>query len=107
MTNIKITWEPGDPRDRSVLGFRIRHGGSRAPMSKTKYFAMRDAGQGPAETIVGGRITIEPEAEAEWVRRHTRPTGAAARLAQREAAARSEKARHAAMAARLKAQAEA
>jgi len=91
-----ISWEPGDPRDRSILGFRIRQGGSRGPMSKSAYFAMKRAGEGPAETASRGRITISPAAEADWVRKHTQPTGAAARLAAREAAARSQRAQRAA-----------
>lgn len=91
MTN--DNWVPGNPFDRSVYGFRVRHGGRKGPMSKTKYFTLRKAGLGPQEQFIGGMIRITPEAEAAWDAAMMAPkrSGAAARLAWREARAQQAK----------------
>ena len=34
-------WVPGNPNDRSVTGFRIRHGSSRGPMSRRYYYELK------------------------------------------------------------------
>jgi hypothetical protein len=93
MTVADIPWVPGNPNDRSVYGFRVRHGGRKGPMSKTQYYALRKAGLGPREQHVGGSIKITPEAEAEWDRARMAPQDTVARLAAREAkaAAKSKK----------------
>jgi hypothetical protein len=88
-------WVPGNPFDRSVSGFRHRHGTSKGPMSKSKYHSLKKAGRAPREMELGGMILITPEAEAEWERVNTAPKGALQRLAQREAADRSRRAKHA------------
>ena len=88
-----ITWEPGNPHDRSVLGFRVRHGGAKGPMSKSKYLSLKKAGRAPRETELNGMIIISRRAEEEWDRANERPTGALARLVKREAEARHRKAR--------------
>jgi hypothetical protein len=56
-------WVPGNPNDRSVLGFRIRHGGARGPMSVKQYITLKKAGRGPRETVVGDVVKILPEDE--------------------------------------------
>jgi len=88
-------WVSGNPNDRSVYGFRVRHGGRKGPMSKTKYFALRKAGLGPQEQFIGGMIRITAEAEAAWDAKMMTPkyAGAAARLAWREARAEQAQAR--------------
>ena len=59
-------WVPGNPNDRSVEGFRIRHGGRAGPMSRSFYYGMKRRGEGPRERHVNGKVIITPEAEAEW-----------------------------------------
>jgi len=93
VANTDIPWTAGNPNDRSVFGFRIRHGSRRGPMSKTKYLSLKKAGRGPRETELGGMILISRRAEEEWDRANERPTGALARLVKREAEARHRKAR--------------
>jgi hypothetical protein len=88
-------WVPGNPNDRSIAGFRIRHGGSRGPMSKFKYQALKRAGRAPRETELNGMILISQKAEAEWERRNERPTGTLARLVRKEAEWRLDRAKHA------------
>jgi hypothetical protein len=46
-----------------VKGFRIRHGGSRGPMSITLYTKLKKSGRGPRETVIGNVIVILPEDE--------------------------------------------
>jgi hypothetical protein len=87
MTAADIPWTPGNPNDRSVFGFSLRHGGRKGPMSKSQYYSLRKAGLGPQEQHVGGSIKITQEAEAEWDQRMVAPLGTAARLARREAQA--------------------
>ena len=79
-----MDWVAGNPNDRSVFGFRVRHGGRKGPMSKTKYFALKKAGLGPQEQCIGGMIRITAEAEAAWDAAMLAPKGTAARLAWRE-----------------------
>src|SRR5262245_2713830 len=71
---IAMTWVPGNPNDRSVTGFRIRHGNSRGPMSVAFYAKLRRAGLGPVETVVGGTISISPESERAWDEARANPT---------------------------------
>lgn len=91
-----ITWEPGDPRDRSILGFRCRHGGSRGPMSKTLYHKLKKLGRGPRETHLGSKTIISAADEATWDEARATPKGAEARLIEQEAAQRSKRGRTAA-----------
>jgi hypothetical protein len=81
-------WIPGNPNDRSIAGFRLRHGGRKAAMSKSKYYSMRKAGIGPVEQIIGRMRRITPEAEREWDERMMAAAAAsgdtATRLARRE-----------------------
>jgi hypothetical protein len=95
-----MEWVPGNPNDRSVYGFRVRHGGRKGPMSKTKYFAMKKAGRGPREMELNGTIIITAAAEAEWERVNGAPKGALAQLVAKEAAMRKRRARQAGAAAR-------
>jgi hypothetical protein len=67
-------WTPGNPFDRSVEGFRIRHGTRLGPMSRSFYYGMKRRHQGPAEKHVNGKVIITVEAEAEWDA-HTAPPG--------------------------------
>ena len=53
-----MEWVPGNPNDRSVRGFRIRHGSARGPMSKSAYYVMKSQGRGPVEIQVRGVIVI-------------------------------------------------
>jgi hypothetical protein len=88
-----MEWFPGNPNDRSVYGFRWRHGGRKGPMSKTKYFALKKAGRGPRELELNGTIIITAKAEAEWERLHSAPKGALAKLVAKEAAMRKRRAK--------------
>jgi hypothetical protein len=90
--DIRAEWVPGNPHDRSITGFRIRHGSARGPMSKQKYSALRKKGRGPVESC--GLITVE--AEAVFDRAMTAPKGAMAKMLAREAKARRERAINAA-----------
>jgi hypothetical protein len=83
----KLPWVPGNPFDRSVFGFRVRHGGKKGPMSKTKYAELKKKKLGPRETIMDGMVRIMPPDEEEYDRRMAAPLGTAARLARREAQA--------------------
>jgi hypothetical protein len=69
-------WVPGNLNDRSVLGFRIRHGSSRGPMSLSLYRRLQREGRGPAETVIGGAIRITPEAERAFDEARANPTDA-------------------------------
>ena len=56
-----------DPNDRSVTGFRIRHGSARGPMSRTLYYRLKKAGRGPREIrVTPTMIIITPEDELAW-----------------------------------------
>jgi hypothetical protein len=68
-------WAPGNPFDRSITGFCIRHGSSRGPMSKAAYHRLKAKGRGPKETYIGARIIITPDAEQEWDRQHADGVG--------------------------------
>jgi hypothetical protein len=93
------SWLPGDPRDRSVTGFRIRNGGSHGPMSKTKYYKLKKEGRGPRETFLGTQSIITPQNELAWQEARANPKGTEARLLAAEAKRRSARARSAAVAA--------
>src|SRR5262245_770971 len=67
-------WIPGNPNDRSVLGFRVRHGTSRGEMSIGFYNKIKKLGLGPVETVVGGTISISPESERAWDEARANPT---------------------------------
>ena len=68
------TWIPGNVNDRSVLGFRTRHGSSRGPMSVTAYRKLKKLGIAPRETIVGGIVLVLPEDEKAWDDARRNPT---------------------------------
>ena len=76
------SWSPGNPHDRSVRGFRVRHGSARGPMSVAFYNKLKRKNLGPVETVVGTTISISPEDERAWDDARRNPTGAeAARVA--------------------------
>jgi hypothetical protein len=75
-----IEWVAGNPNDRSIRGFRIRHGGSRGPMSTSFYNRLKKEGRGPRESYADGKVFISVEAEQEWDRARANPTGTEARL---------------------------
>ena len=75
-----VTWTPGNPNDRSVTGFRIRHGGPRAPMSRRFYQVMQQRGLGPRETIINNKTIITAADEAAWEAARANPTGTEAKL---------------------------
>jgi hypothetical protein len=96
-------WAPGDPRDRSIHGFRCRHGTRPGrPMSVATYQRIQHAGRGPRETILLPGITIitAPD-EARWDEERANPVGAEARLVAKMKAARVAKARKAGRAAAM------
>jgi len=77
-----MDWVPGNPHDRSILGFRTRHGNSRGPMSVAFYNKLKKLGLGPHETVVGMTVSISPEDEKAWDDARRNPTGdEAARVA--------------------------
>jgi hypothetical protein len=94
--DVRAAWVPGNPNDRSIRGFRIRHGNSRGPMSKQKYQSLKDKGRGPDEIRDGNTVIIPVEAEARWNRERAAPQGAEARLVAREDLARRQRAKAAA-----------
>jgi hypothetical protein len=82
-------WVAGNPNDRSVSGFRIRHGSARGPMSRGFYYKMKRRGDGPRETYLSpDRIIITPADEARWLEARSNPQGTEARLIARAEAAR-------------------
>jgi len=91
-----ITWKPGDLNDRSILGFRIRHGGSRGPLSKTLYHKLKNAGLGPRETHLYGKQIITVQDEMAWDTARANPKGAEAREIAETAAWRVKRGRTAA-----------
>jgi len=95
--DIRAAWVPGNPNDRSILGFRIRNGSSRGPMSKQRYNSLKKKKRGPREIRDGNTIIITPEAEEEWKRARASPKGAEARLVAREDRARRQRAKDAAL----------
>lgn len=94
--DIRAAWLPGNPNDRSILGFRIRNGSSRGPMSKQKYNSLKKRKRGPREIRDGNTIIITVEAEQDWRRAREAPRGAEARLVAREDQARQQRAKSAA-----------
>jgi hypothetical protein len=87
--------EPGSDADRSTAGFRLRHGN----MSKATYHRNKNAGRGPKETILGARkIIVTKKDEAEFDRRHAKPSDAEARLLRKMEAKRVAQAKKAAAA---------
>lgn len=74
-------WVPGNVNDRSVTGFRIRHGTARGPMSRTFYYAMKARGEGPRETFLSvGKVIITEADEAAWEEQRANPRGTESRL---------------------------
>src|SRR5262245_44815142 len=73
-------WVPGNPNDRSVLGFRTRHGSSRGPMSVTLYNKLKKLGLGVRETVVGNVVLILPEDEKAWDDARRNPSDTEAKL---------------------------
>ena len=59
-------WVPGNVNDRSITGFRIRHGSAKGPMSRKAYYALKKSGKGPRESYRGGVLFISIKAEADW-----------------------------------------
>jgi hypothetical protein len=87
--------EPGSAADRSVTGFRLRHGN----MSRSDYYRRKKEGRGPRETWYGARtVIITPKDEAEWDRQRARPDATEQRLLAKLQKKRTEKARKAAAA---------
>jgi hypothetical protein len=70
-----VPWVTGNPGDRSITGFRHRHGSAQGPMSRNHYYKLKDAGRAPRETEVDGVIMILPEDEAAWERMMANPGG--------------------------------
>jgi hypothetical protein len=90
-------WTAGDPRDRSILGFRTRHGGPRGPMSKSSWHRMRKDGRAPRLTHVSpGRAIVTAEDELRWEEARANPTGTEAALIKKVDEYRLARARHAA-----------
>ena len=69
-----MEWVPGNPNDRSVRGFRVRHGGARGPMSVTLYNKLKKLGLAPRETIVGNVVIITVDDERAWDNARSNPT---------------------------------
>jgi hypothetical protein len=93
-------WVAGNPNDRSITGFRHRHGSERGPMSKATYYRLRNAGRGPVETPVSAnRVIITVENELKWERSRSNPTGTEAKLVAKAKRARIKRAKKAAQAA--------
>ena len=68
-------WVPGNPNDRSIRGFCIRHGSARGPLSKGKFYEMQREGIGPRLTAYGKRaVMITAADEAAWERERAEPT---------------------------------
>jgi len=95
-------WAPGDPRDRSIFGFRARHGSRRGPMSTATYCRLRNSGRGPNETVLTpGMVIITAEDEIAWDRARANPTGKEAQLVAKMRAARVARAQKAGQAAAM------
>jgi hypothetical protein len=63
-----------------VLGFRIRHGTSRGPMSIAFYNRLKRKKRGPRETVVDGVIIILPDDERAWDEARRNPSDTEAQL---------------------------
>jgi hypothetical protein len=87
-----IEWVAGNPNDRSIRGFRIRHGSSRGPMSTSFYNRLKKEGRGPRESYADGKVFISVEAEQEWDKARANPTGTEAKLVERMKAMRRQRA---------------
>ena len=90
---------PGSINDRSVTGFRIRHGSGGKPMSRSFYYKMKDRDEGPVEKHVGGKVFITVAAEAEWDARVPSPDSAEAKSIEKINAMRRRRAKAAGTAA--------
>jgi hypothetical protein len=102
MAQDSAPWAPGDPRDRSIFGFRARHGSRRGPMSMATYCRLRVAGRAPREIVLTpGTIIITVADEAAWDAARSNPVGAEAQLVARMRAARVERAQKAGQAAAM------
>jgi hypothetical protein len=75
MDDVDTPWIPGNPFDRSVVGFLIRHGTSAGPMSRKFYTEMQRRGIGPRETIIGNKTIITASDERAWEEARANPTG--------------------------------
>jgi len=78
--DISAPWVPGNPNDRSIEGFRIRHGGKRGAMSRKFYKTMKDDGIGPRETVIGNLTIITVSDELAWEQARANPTGTEAEI---------------------------
>jgi hypothetical protein len=82
-------WVPGNVNDRSINGFCIRHGSSRGPMSRSKFYGMQHEGVGPRLTAIGKRqVIITVEDERRWDAERSDPTTTEGKLFVKEAAER-------------------
>jgi hypothetical protein len=94
MPSISSAIDPGSLEDRTIAGFRARHG-----MSKATYYRMVKDGRGPRMTVYGHRtIRITKKDEAEFDRRQAKSVGTEARLLQKLQAKRTAMAKKAAAA---------
>jgi len=77
-------WITGNPFDRSVEGFRTRHGSAKGPMSRAHYAKLKKLKIAPRETVLGdGVVIITVADEAAWEEARANPTGKeAARVAE-------------------------
>jgi hypothetical protein len=83
---------PGSPEDRSIGGFCIRKG-----MSKASFYRQPQAVCDALVTVYGPRtLRITEEAEAEWDRARAKPTSTEQRLLKKMQAKRVAQARNAA-----------
>jgi hypothetical protein len=93
-------WVVGNPHDRSITGFRVRHGTERGPMSKATFYRLRKMGLTPRETPVSPHRSIITVAdEAAYERARANPTGTEAKLNAKMKKARIRRAKKAARAA--------
>jgi hypothetical protein len=94
-------WIVGNPHDRSITGFRYRHGSAHGPMSKSAYYRLRNAGLGPVETPVSAnRVIITVKDEKAWEKARANPSGTEAKLVAKMKKARIKRAKKAAIAAK-------
>jgi hypothetical protein len=73
-------WIKGNPNDRSVEGFRIRHGSANGPMSRKFYYTLKKKNLAPREIIVLNKTIITPQDELAWDQARAEPKGAEARM---------------------------
>src|SRR5262245_38858209 len=77
-------WVAGNVNDRSIEGFRIRHGSSRGPMSRNLYNKLKRNGRGPRESYANGMIYITVADERAWDEERSNPSdGTEAKLVAR------------------------